>query len=276
VRPFAISVALSEPARDSLPKGSSVYLERAALFKDLGVEATFMGVGVDRIDYTKGILERFRGIERFLEKYSGYQGQVTFVQIGAPSRTHIKRYNDFSAEVESEADRINWRFRKGNWRPIVFLKRHHTHQEIEQYYRAADLCLVTSLHDGMNLVAKEFVAAREDEGGTLILSRFTGASRELRDALVVNPYDVEQLAEAIRFALEMDPEEKRVRMRRMRQVLRESNIYRWAADLIKELAEIRLDAPGPAHDRSQGRSHISSPANSLLLKGNGEGPDLGR
>ena len=112
VRPFPISVALSEPAGDSLPKGGSVYLERAALFKELGVEATFMGVGVDRMDYTKGILERFRGIERFLEKYPGYQGQFTFVQIGAPSRTHIKRYNDLLAEVESEADRINWRFRK--------------------------------------------------------------------------------------------------------------------------------------------------------------------
>ena len=217
VRPFPISVALSESASDTRTPSGSVYLERAALFKELGVEATFMGLGVDRIDYTKGILERLRGIERFLEKYPVYQGQFTFVQIGAPSRTHIKRYQDLMAEIESEADRINWRFQKGNWRPIVFVKRHHTHSEIEQYYRAADLCLVTSLHDGMNLVAKEFVAARQDEEGVLILSPFTGASRELRDALVVNPYDVEQLAEAIRFALEMDPEEKKARMRRMRQ-----------------------------------------------------------
>jgi trehalose-6-phosphate synthase len=209
------------------------------------VEATFMGVGVDRVDYTKGILERFRGIERFLEKYPAYRGQFTFVQIGAPSRTHIKRYLDLLSELESEADRINWRFQRGSWRPIVFVKRHHTHREIEQYYRAADLCVVTSLHDGMNLVAKEFVAVREDEGGVLVLSRFTGASRELRDALVVNPYDTEQLAEAIRFALEMDAEEKKARMRRMRQRLRESNVYRWAADLIKELAEIRLDRPAP-------------------------------
>ena len=111
------------------------------------------------------------------------------MQIGAPSRTHIKRYQDLMGEIESEVDRINWRLQKGNWRPIVFVKRHHTHSEIEQYYRAADLCLVTSLHDGMNLVAKEFVAARQDEGGVLILSPFTGASGELRDALVVNPYE---------------------------------------------------------------------------------------
>jgi trehalose 6-phosphate synthase len=175
------------------------------------------------------------------------------VQIGAPSRTHIKRYQDLLGEVESEADRINWRFQRGNWRPIVFVKRHHTHREIDQYYRAADLCLVTSLHDGMNLVAKEFVAAREDEEGALVLSRFTGASRELRDALLVNPYDVEQLADAIRFALEMDPEEKKARMRRMRQGVREFNIYRWAADLIKELSEIRLDPAALVKDRQPRR-----------------------
>jgi len=253
VRPFPISVALSESASDTRTPSGSVYLERAALFKELGVEATFMGLGVDRIDYTKGILERLRGIERFLKEYPIYQGQFTFVQIGAPSRTHIKRYQDLMGEIESEVDRINWRLQKGNWRPIVFVKRHHTHSEIEQYYRAADLCLVTSLHDGMNLVAKEFVAARQDEGGVLILSPFTGASGELRDALVVNPYDVEKLAEAIRFGLEMDPEEKKARMRRMRQGIREFNVYRWAADLIKELAEIRLDSPSLGTDRQQDR-----------------------
>ncbi len=120
-----------------------------------------MGVGVDRMDYTKGILERFLAIERFLEKYPRYQGVFTFVQIGAPTRTHIKRYHDLQAEVEAEADRINWRFQADQWKPIVLLNRQHSHKEIEPYYRAADLCLVTSLHDGMNLVAKEFVATRE-------------------------------------------------------------------------------------------------------------------
>jgi trehalose 6-phosphate synthase len=121
----------------------------------------------------------------------------------------------------------------------VFLKRHHTHEEIERYYRAADLCLVTSLHDGMNLVAKEYVAARHDVQGALIISRFAGASRELRDALIVNPYDTEQLADALRYALEMDPEERRARMERMRQRIRDHNIYRWAADFISELSEVR-------------------------------------
>ncbi len=260
VRPFPISVAISEPTSEPRSKSTSVYLERAALFKNLGVEATFMGLGVDRVDYTKGILERFRGIERFLEKYPSYQGQFTFVQIGAPSRTHIRRYNDLLAEVESEADRINWRFRKGNWRPIVFLKRHHTHHEIDDYYRAADLCLVTSLHDGMNLVAKEFVAARDDGEGALVLSRFTGASGELRDAIIVNPYDMEQLSEGIRFALEMGPDERIARMRRMREVVREGNIYRWAADLIKELAEIRLEPSLAVQGWQAGRWGAAEPS----------------
>ena len=123
------------------------------------------------------------------------------------------------------------------------MKRQHSHHEIQWFYRAADLCLVTSLHDGMNLVAKEFVAARQDEQGVLILSRFTGAARELPYALLVNPYDIEQMAEAIRLALEMDSEERKTRMQRMRKVVRERNIYRWAGDLIAELCEVRLDEP---------------------------------
>ena len=240
VRPFPISVAVPEPAAqpENLKPGA-VYRERASLFKDLGVNATFMGIGVDRVDYTKGILERFRGIERFLEKFPAYQGQFTFVQIGAPSRTHIKRYHDLLGEVEAEAERINWRFQTSVWMPIVFLKRHHTHAEIDRYYKAADLCLVTSLHDGMNLVAKEFVVSREDEEGALILSRFTGASQDLHDALIVNPYDTEQVADTIRLALEMDPEERRTRMGSMRKVVKDHNIYRWAANLITELSELR-------------------------------------
>jgi trehalose-6-phosphate synthase len=212
------------------------------LFRELGVEASLMGLGVDRIDYTKGILERFRGIERFLEKYPSYRGELTFVQIGAPSRTEIKRYQDLMVEVESEADRINQRFRKGEWRPIVFLKRQHSHEEIKPYYRAANFCLVTSLHDGMNLVAKEFVASRPDEEGALILSRFAGASQELQDALVVNPYDTEEIALAIHKALDMPHEERQTRMRRMREQVRDHNVYRWAGDLIAELTGIRLEA----------------------------------
>jgi trehalose 6-phosphate synthase len=239
VRPFPISVEVAEA--EANPPRESAYEERAALLKNLGVQAALMGVGVDRMDYTKGILERFLAVERFLEKYPRYQGVFTFVQIGAPTRTHIKRYHDLQAEVEAEADRINWRFQADQWKPIVLLNRQHSHREIAPYYRAADMCLVTSLHDGMNLVAKEFVATREDERGVLILSCFTGAARELRDALQVNPYDIDQTAEAIRAALEMQPDEKQMRMQRMRRQVRENNIYRWAGSLIGELCEVRLD-----------------------------------
>jgi trehalose 6-phosphate synthase len=213
---------------------------QAEIIEKLGVQALYLGVGVDRVDYTKGIVERFLGIERFLEKYPQWQGKFTFAQIGAPSRTHIKRYHDFMAELEAEAERINWRFQNGKWKSIIFLNRHHSHAECERYYRAADLCLVTSLHDGMNLVAKEFIAARDDEQGALILSPFTGAARELPDALVINPYDTEELADAINFALEMDTKEQRARMRRMRQQVKQQNVYRWAANLITDLCEIRV------------------------------------
>jgi trehalose 6-phosphate synthase len=244
VKPFPISVDMSSPSADHPEQNA--YLDRATLLRESGVEALFLGVGVDRVDYTKGILERFLAIERMLEKYPVYQQKFTFVQIGAPSRTHIKRYHDFLADVQAESERINWRFQTGKWKPIVFLNRQHSHAEIQRYYRAADVCLVTSLHDGMNLVAKEFVAARDDEQGVLILSRFTGAARELRDAVMVNPYDIERTADAIRYALEMEPEARTARMERLRKVVREQNIYRWAGNLIGDLCDIRIEIPRDA------------------------------
>src|SRR6202034_3134974 len=192
VQPFPISVDFPDVQQPESTLDS--YTERSTLLKALGVEATFMGVGVDRVDYTKGILERFLAIERFLEKYSSYQGKFTFVQIGAPSRSHLKRYHDLMTEVEAEANRINGRFQTDQWKPIVFLNRQHSHEEIQRYYRAADVCLVTSLHDGLQ----------------------------------INPYDVDQTAEAIRTAIEMEPEEKELRMRRMRKTIKEYNVYRWA------------------------------------------------
>lgn len=240
VRPFPISVELDDSAPQYSPSEA-----RSALLKSLDVDALFIGAGVDRIDYTKGILERFLAVERFLDKYPRYIGQFTFVQMAAPSRSHLKRYHDLEAEMEAEAGRINWRFQRDKWRPILLLNRQHSHKEIQPLYKAADVCLVTSLHDGMNLVAKEFVAARNDETGVLILSIFTGAAHELRDALQVNPYDIDQMADAIRTALEMDPEEKQGRMQRMRRTIREHNIYRWAAKFITELTELRLEQQQP-------------------------------
>jgi trehalose 6-phosphate synthase len=240
VRRFPISVAMETD--DGSSATEMRYLARAELLATHGVRAPFMGVGVDRIDYTKGIPERFRGLERFFEKYPTFRGDFTFVQIGAPSRSEIRRYHDLVVEVEQEAERINRRFQTGQWKPIILLARHHSREEILPYYRHADLCMVTSLHDGMNLVAKEYVAARHDEQGVLLLSRFTGACHELVDALIVNPYDTEEVATAIHRAVQMSPEERQLRMRRMRTVVREHNIYRWAGNLISELCEIRTPA----------------------------------
>ncbi|MGB7630340.1 MAG: trehalose-6-phosphate synthase [Candidatus Deferrimicrobium sp.] len=237
LKPFPISVRFDPSFGGTSP---DEWPAKEDLLRGIGVQAEFLGVGVDRIDYTKGIPERFRAIERFFEKYPEYLGRFTFVELGAPSRTHIKKYRDLMAEIEETIEKINWRFRTKTWKPIVFLKANHTHEAIDPWYKASDLCMVTSLHDGMNLVSKEFVAARNDEDGVLILSQFTGASRELKDALVVNPYDIEQMADAICLALRMPPEERRDRMGRMRANVRDYNIYRWAGKLIAELARLRL------------------------------------
>jgi trehalose 6-phosphate synthase len=220
------------PAEEESPK--------QRVLKEIGIQTQYLGVGVDRIDYTKGIPERFRAIERFFEKSPEFLERFTFVELGAPSRTHIKRYRDLLAEIEETVEKINWRFQTKKWKPILFLKAHHSHETIAPFYRAADICMVTSLHDGMNLVAKEYVAGRDDDDGVLILSQFTGASRELKDAVIVNPYDIEQMADAIRFSLTMDPAERSGRMKRMRASVKEHNIYRWAGNLIAELARLRL------------------------------------
>src|SRR5437667_12196270 len=237
VKPFPISVApefVDEPPRVS----------RAELLRRLGITAEFVGVGVERIDYTKGIPERLRALRYFFETYPEYRERLVFVQLAAPSRTTIKRYQDIQHEVEDTVREINQMFQTKTWRPILYLKAHHEHRDIWAYYRHADFCMVTSLHDGMNLVAKEFVSVRDDEDGALILSRFAGASHELRDALIVNPYDLTGMAEAIRTALEMSPEERRARMVRMRHSVLDHNIYRWAGMLLSELARIPVGTSG--------------------------------
>ena len=239
VKPFPISVDFQQPDRDA--KALAQKPDSVAVLKELGIKAEKIGVGVDRIDYTKGMLERVKAVERFLEKYPEYVGKFCFIQLGAPSRTHIPQYHRFLGELHAEVERINWRFRAKDWKAIVFLEKHHDHKEITKYYKIADACLVTSLHDGMNLVAKEFVAASDDHRGVLILSRFAGASRELKDALIVNPYDIEQMADAIYYSLVMPKTEVEDRMTRMRQDLHENNIYKWAANLTEELIKLRMD-----------------------------------
>jgi trehalose 6-phosphate synthase len=234
VKPFPISIAFTLKDYDTISRK----IKPSVLLNEHGLDARFMGIGVDRIDYTKGIVEKFLAIERFLEKNPSYQGKFTFVQIGAPSRTLLKSYSDMVSTVENEANRINWRFKSKNWKPILFLKRHHSHEEIAPFYSSADFCMVTSLHDGMNLVAKEFVASRHENDGTLILSRFAGASEELKGSLIINPYDIEKGADAIKAALEMPLEEQNQRMTQMRLEVVRNNIYSWAANLLRTIAAI--------------------------------------
>jgi trehalose 6-phosphate synthase len=198
-----------------------------------------LGVGVDRLDYTKGILERFAAIERLLELEPRWVGQFSFVQVAAPSRSSIDEYQHLDERVRSLAARINERFGGPGYQPIILKIEHHDAVQVYELYRAAELCYVSSLHDGMNLVAKEFVAARDDEQGVLILSQFTGAARELAESLIVNPYDIEQSAAAMHIALTMSPEEQRARMRSMRNLVQEFNVYRWAGRMLLDAARMR-------------------------------------
>jgi trehalose 6-phosphate synthase len=201
-----------------------------------------VGVGVERLDYTKGILERFLAVERLLELQPEWIGTFSFLQLAAPSRSKIDEYQHLAQQVQASADRINRRFGRDSYRPIYLKIEHHDLQEIATYYRAADFCVVSSLHDGMNLVAKEFVAARDDEQGVLILSQFTGAATELVEALVVNPYNIDQCAAAMHLALTMPGTEQRARMRSMRGIVQEFNVYRWAGRMLMDAARMRQRA----------------------------------
>ncbi|VTS04196.1 alpha,alpha-trehalose-phosphate synthase (UDP-forming) [Tuwongella immobilis] len=199
-------------------------------------------VGVDRVDYTKGIPERLNAVDRLLDQHPEWKGKFHFLQIGAPSRTHLPAYRDLNESVHQLAEQINWKHGKDRWKPVILLNEHHGPKDVTLLYRMAAGCVVTSLHDGMNLVAKEYVSARSDEQGALILSNFTGASRELTDAILVNPFDVQEVATAFHEALSMPSEEQRRRMRRMRKTVSENNIYRWAGRLLSEVGKM-VDDP---------------------------------
>ncbi len=207
--------------------------------KELKLEEKIIAVSVERLDYTKGIVERILAIDRFLEKYPEYRHRFVFIQIAAPSRTHIKRYHDLMAEIEELVDRKNWKYSEGDWKPILYFKKQFSQEEIKPYYGIADLCIVSSLHDGMNLVAKEFIAAKNDFSGILILSQFTGAARELTGAIQINPYAIEEFAEAIRLAIEMPEREKRGRMAAMRDNITRNNVYSWAASIVSDLTALK-------------------------------------
>ncbi|HET9136678.1 MAG TPA: trehalose-6-phosphate synthase [Candidatus Kapabacteria bacterium] len=230
-RPFPISIDFS--IKDTQKAVSQA--NPSELLEPYGVSAGILGIGVDRIDYAKGLPEKFLALERFLEKHPEFQNRFTFVQIGAPSRSNLKAYADIVVRIEREAERINNRFATNRWKPILLLMKHHSHEEILPFYRTSQFCMVTSLHDGMNLVAKEYVAARHENDGVLILSQFTGAAHELQGALAVNPYDIEKMADAIYSALTLPPQDQTTRMKSMRQAVMTHNIYYWASQLLRTM-----------------------------------------
>jgi trehalose 6-phosphate synthase len=237
VRRYPISIEW--PPRE-LASAPSVDDARLAVRTRLGLPPRHaLGVGIDRLDYTKGLEERIRAVERLLELHPRWIGRFTFAQIAAPSRWAIDDYRRYADRVRALAASINAKFASARHPPIVLIEQHHEVDAVYEYLRAADLCFVSSLHDGMNLVAKEFVAARDDDSGVLILSRFAGAARELAEALIVNPYDADECAGALHAALTMRADERRERMRLMRRYVSEFNVHRWAGRMLQDATAMR-------------------------------------
>ena len=237
IRPYPISIdwpnrwALSTPSVDQC---------RRELFGELGLPAdALLGVGVDRLDYTKGIEERLLAVERLLQRFPQYRGRLVFVQLAAPSRSTIPEYRALRERLDVVVTRVNDEFGSGSYQPIVLRRSHHEPPLVFRYLKAAHFVYVSSLHDGMNLVAKEFVAARDDEQGVLVLSSFTGASRELAESLIVNPYDLDEASDALAAALAMPEAEQRVRMHAMRAFVAEFNVYRWAGRMLRDAERLR-------------------------------------
>lgn len=239
IRAFPIGIDTSEVKKLNAA-------EISGLKAKYGIQAEFVAVGVDRLDYTKGLVERVDSVERFLEKYPEYVGRFSLVQMGSPSRATIPAYQALTRSLEEAVKRVNGRF--GNdqgYQPVILLSTHHEWDEIQLFYQLGDVCMVTSLHDGMNLVAKEYVWCQKPERGSLVLSKFTGASRELTDAFIVNPYSTEEMADALAQALRLRPDAKAIRMLRMRHKVETHNAFHWARDLIQALIGDNAAQVGP-------------------------------
>lgn len=211
IRSFPISIAFT----DTKKAGDSGELGKKILNR-LKIKTKYFGLGVDRMDYAKGIPERFKGIEYFFETHPEFKEQFTFLQIAAPDRSEIKKYIEYKETVIHEAERINKKFGTNEWQPIVLETVQYNHPDIDSLYKLANICVVTSLHDSMNLVSKEYAAERSDELGVLILSQFTGDSHELKGALIINPYSTKEISDAVYKGLTMPPAEQNKRMKTMR------------------------------------------------------------
>ncbi|MBA7708194.1 Trehalose-6-phosphate synthase [subsurface metagenome] len=233
VQPFPISVDFDSLSQEASTE--AVKQEMDALCRELDLEGKYVGIGMDRIDYTKGIPQRLQALDKFLEDNPGYRGKVVFIQAGMPSRTQIESYKNLMDRTDNLANSINEKYGTDSWKPLIMLTKQLTPSALTALRRLAHFCIVSSLHDGMNLVAKEFVSARIDGDGVLILSQFTGAAVELTDALLINPYDISNFARSIKGALEMSEVERRRRMKTMRETVASNNIYRWGASTVSRL-----------------------------------------
>ncbi|MFH1776774.1 MAG: trehalose-6-phosphate synthase [Candidatus Omnitrophota bacterium] len=236
VRPFPISVDFQEIS--DLARSGKVTAAGENIHELISSNYKILALGIDRIDYTKGLVEKLRAVDRFLEKYPEYQGKFVFAQFGALSRIRIKSYKQLLDNLQAVAEDINWKYRSGRWQPIVLVNKRIDYFTHLALYRMADLCFVSSLHDGMNLVAKEFISANVDCKGMLLLSKFTGSARELKNAVLINPYDPDGFADAIKQAIEMPPELRRKKIEKMRQIIAENNIYKWAVKFISNLVKL--------------------------------------
>jgi trehalose 6-phosphate synthase len=239
IRPYPISVDFE--GIDQLATSPQVTALQESLLQELNISGLRVLTGLDRIDYTKGIPERLLAVDRLFEEHPEMKEKVVFVQMGHLSRIHIEKYKDLNDEINALVEQINWKHSTDGWRPIVMVRRHLSLEEALALYRIADACVVSSLQDGMNLVAKEFVSSRSDGRGVLVLSQFTGAPRELTDAVLVNPYDRDQFGDALYSAIMLSSEERQRRMERMRGVVRRNNIFRWAGKIMSELLRFEFN-----------------------------------
>jgi trehalose 6-phosphate synthase len=247
IRPFPISIDFEDQV--AVAKSPLAQEAMDQWRRELGLHDEYIGIGIDRVDYTKGICERLRALDRFLDRNPSYRGRIVFVQVAAPSRARILLYKRLEEEIRALAEEINRKWSDGAWRAVILIEQCVRRVPLTALYRLADFCIVSSLHDGMNVVAKEYVATRFDETGVLILSDFAGASRELTDAMVVNPFDEDELSNAILRALQMPQEERTRRMKKMRAVVAENNIYRWAGKIVSALVNLQC-APGANADEA--------------------------
>jgi trehalose 6-phosphate synthase len=238
IRPYSISI--DDKEIEKLLADNDFERPCEQLKKELRTDGKKIFVGVDRIDYTKGIPERLLAFERFIEKHPELKEKVIFIQVGAGSRIHVNTYKKINQEIDELVENINWKHATSDWKPIIFLRGQYSFKETMAYFRIADVGVVSSLHDGMNLVAKEFVVTCKGKKGVLVLSNFTGAARELTDAILINPYDREQFSEALYQAYSMPEGEQLTRLSRMQRIISENNVYTWAIKVLKAMEKFEF------------------------------------